>query len=86
MKAQFHLSDECFVPFMVSLAYNKRAPFIYEMNEALLKAGQAGYIAKFERDLEWEYYRLASSRLLMVRSSSFACITFISTTRFLVDV
>ncbi|XP_072152297.1 ionotropic receptor 21a [Bemisia tabaci] len=65
MKAQFHLSDECFIPFVVSVAYNKRAPFVYQMNEALLRIGQAGYVAKFERDLEWEYYRLAGTRLLM---------------------
>ncbi|KAF6213170.1 hypothetical protein GE061_010885 [Apolygus lucorum] len=62
----FHLSDECFVPLLVSIVLQKRTHYLEEINGALERALQAGFMTKVTQELEWEEYRSATGKLLKV--------------------
>uniref|UniRef100_A0A0A9WKA0 Glutamate receptor delta-1 subunit n=1 Tax=Lygus hesperus TaxID=30085 RepID=A0A0A9WKA0_LYGHE len=62
----FHLSDECFVPLLVSFVLQQRTHYLEEINGALERALQGGFMKKVIQELEWEEYRSATGKLLKV--------------------
>uniref|UniRef100_T1HCR2 Ionotropic glutamate receptor C-terminal domain-containing protein n=1 Tax=Rhodnius prolixus TaxID=13249 RepID=T1HCR2_RHOPR len=65
----FHISKECFVPLMVSLAFPPGSYFIEHMNVALENLIQAGFLAKIIREVDWIIYRSSTGNLLQERST-----------------
>lgn len=66
----FHLSRECFVPMLTTIAFPKDSIYGARLEHLLLQAMQSGFIEKINRDVEWETNRQSSGKFLQV---SFLC-------------
>ncbi|KAK9499114.1 hypothetical protein O3M35_003620 [Rhynocoris fuscipes] len=64
-----HISGECFVPLMTTIAFPPRTTYIEHLNLALLNLLQFGYLEKITRDLHWIIYRSSTSKLLQAKST-----------------
>lgn len=58
-RSVFHISDDCFAPFSVGIAFPKRSVYGPVLNAAILRIYQSGLIAKLHSDLEWDVLRQA---------------------------
>lgn len=65
-RSAFHLADECFVPFSVSLAMPSKTPFAAVVNQLVLRASQSGFVLKIRKDIDWEGRRNNTGQLLQV--------------------
>lgn len=63
-RSLLHIGSECFVPFGVSLIYNKDALYSQIINIGLLRSVQSGMIFKIKNDVEWQMMRSATGKLL----------------------
>nr|XP_015839670.1 PREDICTED: uncharacterized protein LOC660579 [Tribolium castaneum] len=67
-RSLLHISSECFVPFGVSIIYNKNALYSKIIDQGVLQAVQSGIVDKIKNDVEWETMRSASGKLLAANS------------------
>lgn len=59
-----HISDECFVPFGVSVIFPKESVYADRINIGILRMQQSGIINKLERDVKWDMQRSSTGKLL----------------------
>ncbi|XP_046987152.1 ionotropic receptor 21a [Schistocerca americana] len=63
-RSLLHVGEDCVVPFSVSLALPRSAPYAPALVQLLLRAQQSGLVALAARDVEWQHVRSSSGRLL----------------------
>ncbi|XP_025831498.1 ionotropic receptor 21a [Agrilus planipennis] len=67
-RALLHIAKECFVPFGVSIIFNKNENYREIVNKGLLRAVESGFLVKFTHDVEWDMIRSSTGRLLQANS------------------
>ncbi|VVC89286.1 unnamed protein product [Leptidea sinapis] len=69
-RAVLHVSNECFVPFGVTLAFPKKSIFAAKFNNDIRQMYQSGIIHKIVDEMRWEMQRSSKGNLLSVVSTS----------------
>lgn len=65
-RAVLHISDKCFVPFGVSIAFPKESVYNEKLNNGILMMLQSGILSKLESDVKWKMQRSSTGKLLQV--------------------
>nr|AST36227.1 putative ionotropic receptor IR21a [Hedya nubiferana] len=68
-KAQLHISNECFVPFGVSLTFPNNSIYTAKLSGDIARMLQSGLIYKIEDEVRWEMQRSATGKRLSVAGS-----------------
>ncbi|XP_045510994.1 ionotropic receptor 21a [Colias croceus] len=69
-RAVLHISNECFVPFGVTIGFPNNSIHTTKLSNDIRKLLQAGIIDKITDDVRWEIQRSSTGKLLSVKSTS----------------
>nr|QEE82780.1 ionotropic receptor 6 [Conogethes pinicolalis] len=69
-RAMLHISDECFVPFGVSMAFPSNSLYSSKLSGDLRRMVQSGLIYKIVDEVRWEMQRSSSGKLLSAGAGS----------------
>ncbi|XP_077295397.1 ionotropic receptor 21a [Arctopsyche grandis] len=69
-RAVLHISDNCFAPFGVSLAFPKESVYTEKLNSGILTLMQTGIVSKLENDVKWKMQRSSTGKLLQASSGN----------------
>ncbi|XP_063357695.1 ionotropic receptor 21a [Cydia amplana] len=69
-KAQLHISNECFVPFGVSLTFPNNSLYSSKLSGDIARIVQSGLIDKIENEVKWEMQRTPSGKYLSAGSGT----------------
>lgn len=65
-RSALHVSDQCFVLYGVSMAFQMHSVYRDKINGGIMELQQSGLLQKITRDIQWDFYRSASGLLLQV--------------------
>lgn len=65
-RAVLHISNNCFAPFGVSMAFPKESVYTEKLNSGILMLMQSGLVSKLENDVKWKMQRSSTGKLLQV--------------------
>ncbi|XP_073957754.1 ionotropic receptor 21a [Choristoneura fumiferana] len=74
-RAVLHISDQCFVPFGVSLSFPNNSIYSEKLSGDIARMAQSGLISKIVNEVRWEMQRSPSGKRLAASSGS---INFVS--------
>ncbi|KRT80465.1 hypothetical protein AMK59_7590, partial [Oryctes borbonicus] len=69
-RSLFHTSSECFVPFGISIVFAKNSVYKEIIDKGISYIIQSGLMAKFQRDIRWDFMRSPTGKLLQASSST----------------
>ncbi|CAG4983712.1 unnamed protein product [Colias eurytheme] len=69
-RAVLHISNECFVPFGVTIGFPNNSIHTTKLSNDIRKLLQAGIIDKITDEVRWEIQRSSTGKLLSVKSTS----------------
>ncbi|XP_038207786.1 ionotropic receptor 21a [Zerene cesonia] len=69
-RAVLHISNECFVPFGVTISFPNNSIYTTKLSNDIRKLLQTGIIDKITDEVRWEIQRSSTGKLLSVKSSS----------------
>lgn len=67
-RSVLHVSDQCFVMYGVSMAFQSQSVYREKINHGILELQQSGLLEKFKRDVHWDFYRSATGTYLQISS------------------
>lgn len=73
-RSALHVSDQCFVLYGVSMAFQMHSVYREKINGGIMELQQSGLLQKITRDIQWDFYRSASGLLLQVSPGKTATI------------
>jgi hypothetical protein len=65
-RSTLHVSDQCFVMFGVSFAFQPKSVYRDKINNGILELQQSGLLDKIKRDVRWDMYRSAFGTHLQI--------------------
>ncbi|XP_059055118.1 ionotropic receptor 21a [Achroia grisella] len=69
-RSVLHISNECFVPFGVSIGFPNNSLYSQKFNDGLRRIYQNGIVDKITSDVRWEMQRSSTGKLLSAGSGS----------------
>lgn len=72
-----HISNECFVPFGVSLGFPKNSLYTAKLSNDVRRIFQSGLIDKIVNEVRWEMQRSSTGQLLAVSVYGMTILLFI---------
>nr|AXY83434.1 putative ionotropic receptor 4 [Conopomorpha sinensis] len=69
-RAQLHISNECFVPFGVSLAFPNQSVYTAKLSSDIRRMFQSGLLEKLFDEVRWEIQRSSTGKLLAATPGS----------------
>lgn len=68
-RAVLHISNECFVPFGVTIGFPNNSLYTAKLNNDLRRMVQSGIVDKIVDEVRWEMQRSSTGKLLSVSDS-----------------
>lgn len=65
-RAVLHISNECFVPFGVSMGFPKNSLYTAKLSSDIRRIFQSGLMDKIVDEVKWELQRSTTGQLLAV--------------------
>ncbi|XP_022915376.1 ionotropic receptor 21a [Onthophagus taurus] len=65
-----HISSECFVPFGVSIIFEKNSEYKDFINKGIGNMIETGFMIKFQNDIEWNMMRSSTGKLLQANTGN----------------
>lgn len=65
-RSALHVSDNCFVLYGVSVAFQMHSVYREKINNGIMELQQSGLLDKIRRDIRWDFYRSTSGRHLEI--------------------